>query len=204
MLCKSVVTSPSTRPTLYPPPRFKVSTVSQTLQKERDLEATCCQIEGSLPDPMCVWIRSTVSPYLATMSGTVPSSRREYQIPKDEAGPPTFVLENPLVDDEKPPEPVPGLTRMPTFCPVPSKACPMRSTCDTEQALILTPILMRSAKLSGSSCVLRLMFSAGIPASMARLTSNPEDASMWMPLEEKNFKMAELGQAFMAYRTVKP
>ena len=63
---------------------------------------------------------------------------------------------------------------------------------------------MISAKFSGSSCVLRLMFSAGIPADMARLTSNPDDASMWMPLEEKNLRIAELGQAFIAYRTVNP
>ena len=83
---------------------------------------------GSLPDPMCVWILSTVKPYLETMSGTVPSSIKPNQIPKEEAGPPTLVLENPEVDVEKPPEPVPGLTRIPTFWPVPSNAFPMRST----------------------------------------------------------------------------
>jgi hypothetical protein len=81
---------------------------------------------------MWVWMRSTVRPYFETMPGTVPSSMREYQIPKELEGPPTFVLENPVVDEENPPEPVPGLRRMPTFCPVPSKACPIFSTCDTE------------------------------------------------------------------------
>lgn len=74
----------------------------------------------------------------------------------------------------------------------------------TYQALILTPNLIKSAKFSGSSCVLRLMFSAGIPASMARLTSNPEEASMWIPFDEKNLRIAEFGDAFMAYLTVNP
>merc|ERR1719157_412764 len=139
MLCKSVVTSPSIRPTLYPPPKFNVSTVDQTLQNDKDFEATCCQMAGSLPEPICVWIRSTVKPYVDTRSGTVPSLNKVCQIPNDDAGPPTLVLENPDVDVEKPPEPVPGFTRIPIFCPVPSKAFPIRSTCDTEQALMFTP-----------------------------------------------------------------
>ena len=48
----------------------------------------------------------------------------------------------------------------------------------THHAFTLTPMSMSSAKLSGSSWVLRLMFSAGIPASMALLTSYPLLASM--------------------------
>ncbi|MGK3740045.1 MAG: hypothetical protein ACI8RD_012760 [Bacillariaceae sp.] len=49
------------------------------------------------------------------MSGTVPSSTNSYQIPNDDAGPPTFVFEKPDVDVENPPEPVPGLILIPTF-----------------------------------------------------------------------------------------
>ena len=48
----------------------------------------------------------------------------------------------------------------------------------SHHAFTLTPMSMSSAKLSGSSWVLRLMFSAGIPASMALLTSYPLLASM--------------------------
>jgi hypothetical protein len=36
------------------------------------------------------------------------------------------------------------------------------------------------------------------------LTSYPEEASMWIPLELKYFRIAALGQAFIAYRTVNP
>jgi len=77
--------------------------------------ATSCQILGSLPLPMCVWIRSTSRLYWETMEGTVPSVRVSCQIPKEEEGPPTLVLEKPVVEDENPPEPTPGFTRMPTF-----------------------------------------------------------------------------------------
>ena len=49
------------------------------------------------------------------MEGTVPSVTSSCQIPKEEEGPPTLVLEKPVVEEEKPPEPTPGLMRMPTF-----------------------------------------------------------------------------------------
>mmetsp|Transcript_129837 Transcript_129837/g.375895 ORF Transcript_129837/g.375895 Transcript_129837/m.375895 type:complete len:211 (+) Transcript_129837:532-1164(+) len=176
--CKSVVGSPSFLPTLYPPPKLSASTVSQILQNDKDFEATCCQISGSLPDPMWVWILSTVKPYFSTILGIVPSVTSSCQIPNEEEGPPTFVLLKAVVDAENPPDPTPGFTRMPTFCPVPSKAFPNRSNCEAEQAFTLTPILTSSAKSSGSSWVLKLIFSAGIPAAMARRHSNPEEASM--------------------------
>lgn len=92
--------------------------VGKALQKLSDLVATSCQILGSLPLPMCVCTRSTSRLYLEIMEAIVPSSRDSYQIPKEEEGPPTFVLEKPVVDDENPPEPTPGLIRIPTFCGV--------------------------------------------------------------------------------------
>ncbi len=49
------------------------------------------------------------------MDGTVPSVTDSCQIPKDEEGPPTLVFEKPVVEDENPPDPTPGLTRIPTF-----------------------------------------------------------------------------------------
>lgn len=54
------------------------------------------------------------------MPETVPSSIRSCQIPNEEEGPPTLVLEKDVVDFENPPEPTPGLTRTPTFCPFPA------------------------------------------------------------------------------------
>jgi hypothetical protein len=67
-----------------------------------------------------------------------------------------------------------------------------------EQAFTFTPISTNSAKSAGSSCVLRLIFSAGIPAAMARRTSYPEEASIWIPFLLKILSMEELGHAFMA------
>ena len=52
------------------------------------------------------------------MPETVPSSIRSCQIPNEEEGPPTLVLEKDVVDFENPPEPTPGLTRTPTFCQI--------------------------------------------------------------------------------------
>ena len=69
-----------------------------------------------------MWIRSTFKPYFSTIDGTVPSSTSPCQIPNDEDGPPTFVLENDVVDFENPPLPTPGFTRMPTSFPEPSNA----------------------------------------------------------------------------------
>mmetsp|Transcript_34272 Transcript_34272/g.41978 ORF Transcript_34272/g.41978 Transcript_34272/m.41978 type:complete len:274 (+) Transcript_34272:446-1267(+) len=194
--CRSVLGSPGLRPTLYPPPKFNAVTVSNTLQKLRDDFATCCQISGSLPEPMWVCILSTTNEYFFTMSGTVPSETSSCHIPKDDDGPPTFVFENDVVDFENPPDPTPGLIRIPTLPP--GIAAPNRSNCDTEHALIFTPSATSSAKSDGNSCVLSEIFSAGIPAAMARLTSYPEDASTCIPMLWKIDRSAAFGQAFMA------
>lgn len=75
---------------------------------------------------------------------------------------------------------------------------------NTHHAFTLTPMSTSSAKSAGNSCVLKLIFSAGIPLAMALLTSNPDDASMCIPFLLNNFNMVPLGQAFIAYRTVSP
>lgn len=48
------------------------------------------------------------------------------------------------------------------------------------------------------------MFSAGMPASIARLTSKALEASMCRPSSLKIFSTVALEAAFMAYRTVMP
>ena len=70
---------------------------------------------GSLPEPMWVWMRSTFNPYFSTMAGTVPSDTKSFQMPNEDEGPPTFVLEKVVVLEENPPDPTPGLIRMPTL-----------------------------------------------------------------------------------------
>mmetsp|Transcript_14014 Transcript_14014/g.17170 ORF Transcript_14014/g.17170 Transcript_14014/m.17170 type:complete len:255 (-) Transcript_14014:602-1366(-) len=115
MLCKSVVCSSGLRPTLYPPPRLQAVTLSQILQKLKLLLATLCQISGSDPEPMCVWMRSTTNPCLLTIASASPPVTSSCQIPKLEDGPPTLVLEKEVVDFENPPDPTPGFTRIPTF-----------------------------------------------------------------------------------------
>jgi len=54
------------------------------------------------------------------------------QIPKDEVGPPTFVLEKVVVEEENPPDPTPGLIRIPTFWEELENACPNLSSCEME------------------------------------------------------------------------
>lgn len=71
------------------------------------------------------------------MDGTVPSETSSCQIPKEEEGPPTLVLEKPVVEEEKPPDPTPGFMRMPTFWEVLGKAWPMRSSWDTELLMVV-------------------------------------------------------------------
>ncbi len=87
---------------------------------------------------------------------------------------------------------------------VDAKERPGKRSLLTYHALTLTPILTNSAKSLGSSCELRLIFSAGTPISIALRTSNPELASMHIPRLRKYLRMLPLGQAFMAYRTVSP
>ena len=116
---KLVDGSPGFRPTLYPPPKLRVWTVSQSLQNPKDLTATDFHISGSDPDPMCVCTLSTTRSYFDTIEGTVPSVTDSCHIPKEEDGPPTLVLEKVVLEDEKPPDPTPGLIRTPTGLPVP-------------------------------------------------------------------------------------
>ena len=58
-------------------------------------------------------------------------------MPKDDEGPPTFVFEKEVVDLENPPDPTPGLTRMPILTPWFGNALPRRSTCETELQVVL-------------------------------------------------------------------
>jgi hypothetical protein len=78
---------------------------------------TRCHTAASEPEPMCVWMRTTLSLCLATISCTFGSSSN--QMPKLLSGPPTFVL-------PVPPLPSPGLKRTPTE--LPGKAAPYASS----------------------------------------------------------------------------
>jgi hypothetical protein len=68
----------------------------------------------------------------------------------------------------------------------------------SEHALYLMPRSSRSLRSWGSSWLLRLIFSAAIPAAIARRHSKPEDASMCMPARSKVCRIAAFGQAFIA------
>jgi hypothetical protein len=73
-----------------------------------------------------------------------------------------------------------------------------------EQALIWTPRSTKLSKSDGNSCEDKLMCEAGTPARIARCISYPEEASICRPKLLKSLRIAALGLAFIAYRTVKP
>ena len=75
---------------------------------------------GSEPEPMWVWMRTTLSPCFSTMAF---AGRSSCQMPKEEDGPPTLVL-------PVPPEPRPGLKRRPMSAP--GKAAPNASSWESE------------------------------------------------------------------------
>ena len=63
---------------------------------------------------------------------------------------------------------------------------------------------MSSAKSGLSSCVESEQLDGGMPAAIARRTSKVEEASNWSPWAAKSFKIAALGDAFIANRAVRP
>ena len=77
-------------------------------------------------------LRSGTKPYFSTIAEALPSEISSCQIPNDDDGPPTLVLENPVVDEENPPDPTPGLMRTPTFCDWLGNAAPILSSRDKE------------------------------------------------------------------------
>mmetsp|Transcript_48007 Transcript_48007/g.104386 ORF Transcript_48007/g.104386 Transcript_48007/m.104386 type:complete len:337 (-) Transcript_48007:145-1155(-) len=192
-ICTSVALSVVIRAILYPPPKLHLVTVGSLRHRSSVKFEQRVQTSGSLPDPMWVCTRTTSS--LCSSTSLCTSSKSPCQMPKEEDGPPTLVL---LV----PPEPTPGLKRMPIL--VPGSSCPTRSSCFNEQQLIWTPFLISSLKSSASCWEDREMFSGFTPAAMARWHSNPEEASMCSPISLNNCKIRLLGEAFMAYRTVSP
>mmetsp|Transcript_8789 Transcript_8789/g.11191 ORF Transcript_8789/g.11191 Transcript_8789/m.11191 type:complete len:256 (+) Transcript_8789:729-1496(+) len=185
---RSVDFSPCTRATLYPPPRLRVLTSLNCLQRSSESPDTFVHTSGSEPEPMWVCILTTFSPCFSAIAFT--SSICLCQMPKLEDGPPTFVL---LV----PPLPRPGLKRTPTSAP--GNFSPKVSNCLREQAFTFRPCPTRSAK-SGevSSCDDRDMHAGSMPAAMARFTSWVEEASKWRPAAAKSFKIAAFGHDFMA------
>ena len=123
------------------------------------------------------------------------SPRCSCQMPKLDAGPPTFVF-------TVPPEPRPGLNRRPSSPP--GNCSPKRRSWLSEQALNRMPAWKSRRKSAGNSCVLSETWSAGTPARMARSHSCPELASMCSPQPARMRMSAAFGLAFIAYRTVRP
>ena len=77
----------------------------------------------------------------------------------------------------------------------PGKSFPKASNWAKEQALNLTPASMSSFRLEGVSCEERERWEAGMPASMARVHSKPEEVSKWRPILWKSWRIALLGEA---------
>gem|GEM_PF-5284851 len=73
---------------------------------------------------MCVCMRTIFSPYF--FATALICGMYSYQMPNDDAGPPTFVR-------CVPPEPRPGLMRTPTLPP--REIFPKASSCSSEHAL---------------------------------------------------------------------
>mmetsp|Transcript_75948 Transcript_75948/g.183560 ORF Transcript_75948/g.183560 Transcript_75948/m.183560 type:complete len:269 (-) Transcript_75948:7-813(-) len=164
--------------------------------RPRERLATFCHTAGSEPEPMCVCTRAGSRSYSLMIACTWGMS--SCQMPKEEAGPPTLVL-------PVPPLPSPGLKRTPSWSVrSPLHALPYASSCRSEHALYLMPSASRSGRSAESSCELRLILSAVMPAAIARRTSNPLLASMCSPSVSKSCSTAALGRAFMAKRTVRP
>ena len=134
---------------------------------------------------MCVCMRTIFSPYFCAVSLIL--SAYSNQNPKDDAGPPTFVL---FV------LPSPALILMPTL--LPGAALPYSSSWRKEHALYFTPADTISFRSSGSCCEDRLMCSGGIPANIARFTSYALEASMCRPSELKSLSISLLDAAFIA------
>mmetsp|Transcript_24553 Transcript_24553/g.59606 ORF Transcript_24553/g.59606 Transcript_24553/m.59606 type:complete len:236 (+) Transcript_24553:491-1198(+) len=156
-ICTSVALSVVIRAILYPPPRLQFVTVGSFRHKSRVKFEHRVQTSGSLPEPMWVCTRMTSNLCCSTSFWT--SSKRPCQMPKEEEGPPTLVL---LV----PPDPTPGLKRMPIF--EPGSSWPTRSSCFNEQQLICTPFLISSLKSSASCWEDKEIFAGLTPAAIAR------------------------------------
>mmetsp|Transcript_12612 Transcript_12612/g.45357 ORF Transcript_12612/g.45357 Transcript_12612/m.45357 type:complete len:332 (-) Transcript_12612:436-1431(-) len=184
---RSVLFSYAIRPTLYPPPRFSVSTVGNSRHRSKLIPDVFCHTAGSLPLPMCVWMRTTLSPCFSQMA--LASGRSSCQIPNELDGPPTFVF-------PVPPLPRPGLNRRPISAP--GNAAPNASSCDKLHAFTLSPFFTSSSKNSGNSCVLSEQSAWSNPARTARRTSCPLLASIFSPAFRKIFRIAAFGDAFIA------
>mmetsp|Transcript_8206 Transcript_8206/g.16182 ORF Transcript_8206/g.16182 Transcript_8206/m.16182 type:complete len:222 (-) Transcript_8206:236-901(-) len=159
-VCRFVPFSDAIRPTLYPPPRLSVVTSENFSHSPIDNPVHLRHTAGSEPDPMWVWIRTTLQPPAFAIS--LHLSANSCQIPKDEDGPPTLVF-------PVPPEPTPGLNRRPSS--LPGHLDTNFSSWRTEQQLILTPMATSSSKPSPSSCEESEHCSGLAPAAIARRTS---------------------------------
>mmetsp|Transcript_68565 Transcript_68565/g.100391 ORF Transcript_68565/g.100391 Transcript_68565/m.100391 type:complete len:243 (-) Transcript_68565:198-926(-) len=186
-VCRLVPLSVFMRATLYPPPRFMVTTSGNFSQSAIDMPVVLRHTAGSEPEPMWVWIRTTLQPAAAHVADAL--SAHSNQMPKDDAGPPTLVL--PL-----PPEPMPGLKRRPTS--LPGHLAQNFSTCVNEQQLTFAPRATSSSKPSPSSWDESEHFSGDTPAAIARRTSWIEEQSKWRPILSKSFRIAALGEDFIA------
>ena len=157
------------------------------------ISATFFHTSGSEPEPICVWIL-TILRFLSCAICFI-CGMYSCQTPKLDAGPPTFVR-------FVPPEPNPGFMRTPTSAP--GLIFPNSSSCRREHALYFMPAFISSARLSGSCCDESDMWSAGIPASIARSTSYALEASICSPSELKSLSIARFEAAFIANLTVNP
>ena len=155
--------------------------------------ATFCHTRGSEPEPICVWILTIFSPYFFAIS--LICGMYSNHIPKEDAGPPTFVR-------CVPPEPSPGFILTPTSPP--RAIFPNSSSWRREQALYKTPALTIPFKSAGSCCDESEMRAGAMPARIARSTSYSPEASICKPRESNSFRMAAFDEAFIAYLTVSP
>jgi len=119
------------------------------------------------------------------------SGSNSCQIPNDEDGPPTVVL-------LWLPDPIPGLIRIPTYCP--GYNSPNRLSWYNEHALNRTP----SGNTVGNSCVLKLIFSGKTPAATHLATSYSELASNSTPVSFTIRSSSRVGADFIAYRGTNP